>query len=69
MSEPAPYGFTIVVDDDGTPWIALEAISTPLSALGTGQLSFALDEDISVEEAQELVDELNEKIAGIVYTG
>jgi hypothetical protein len=69
MSEPVPYGFEVEMDDDGAPRITLTALSAALPALGKGHLSFALREDITEEEAQELVDDLNEKIAGIVYIG
>ena len=69
MSEPVPYGFEVEMDGDGMPRITLEALGGALSVLGKGQLSFALREDITEEEAQELADDLNEKIAGIVYTG
>lgn len=69
MSEPVPYGFVVEMGDDGVPRITLEAMGTALPVLGAGQLSFVLREDITEEEAQELADDLNEKIEGIVHTG
>jgi hypothetical protein len=68
MTERVPYGFTIELDAEGIPRILLEAIDKALPVLRTGQLGFDLREDMTVEEAQELADALNEHVTGVTYT-
>jgi hypothetical protein len=67
MTERAPYGFTIELDAEGIPRILLEAIDAALPVLRTGQLGFELREDMTLEEAQELADTLNEHVTGVTY--
>jgi hypothetical protein len=67
MTERVPYGFTIELDAEGIPRILLEAIDAALPVLRTGQLGFELREDMTLEEAQELADTLNEHVTGVTY--
>jgi hypothetical protein len=68
-TERGEYVFRCKEYPDNTPWIILELMRGPgLDILSGGLLGFDLAEGTTLDEAQELVKILNERVTTTAYT-
>jgi hypothetical protein len=68
-TERESYRFRVKESESGPNWICLESASqNEISALKGGFLGFDLPEGTSLEEAEQLVELLNQKITTISFT-
>ncbi len=63
------FQFTVRTSLDAPPWIALEPLSGTLPILQKGSIGFDLYEGTTKEQADEIVDALNDNVESVSYTG
>ena len=68
MTTRTRYVFRVKQSSGGTPWIVLEPANGDLEILKNGVVGFDLAAGITLNQAYELAEELNEKIESISYT-
>jgi hypothetical protein len=62
------FTFTVKEFGDGTPWIMCEPYHPGLPVLKDGFLGLRLRQGTTFEQAQEIVEYLRERVAGISHT-
>lgn len=68
-TERARYTFVVKEFGDGTPWITMEsAEEAHLGVLQRGVFGFHLRPDVDVQQAEQIVRDLNDKIELLSFT-